>query len=58
MIVCDADNIHGPNQQPTPEVIRRQWLEQTEALKDVRRRLQDVIDPSAAGRLTQFRITA
>lgn len=55
MIVCDADNIHGPNQQPTPEVIRREWLEQTEALKDVRRRLRDVIDDR---RLTQFRITA
>ena len=47
MIVCDADNVTGEAIRPSPETIREEWNRQTEALKDLRRRLRVVTAPRA-----------
>ena len=42
MIICDTDNIATEPGRPSPEAIADQWRKQTEALKLLRRRLQEV----------------
>ena len=47
MIICDADNLAGNTGQPTAETIQEELRKQTEALKDVRRLLRQVVAPRA-----------
>ncbi len=49
MIICDPENIDGAYNLPSREVIEREWRKQTEALKDIRRRLEKVISAEPAG---------
>ena len=45
MIICDRDNIDGSTTLPRRETIDEEWRRQTEALKDLRRRLEKVTAP-------------
>ncbi len=45
MIVCDADNLSDYAPRPTRETIEDQLRQQTDALKDVRRRLRLAVFP-------------
>ncbi len=47
MIICDTDNIAGTFDRPDPEAIEEESRRQTEALKDLRRRLREVIGTRA-----------
>ncbi len=51
MIICDADNISRLVARPRQEDVDEEWRKQTEALKDVRRRLRVIIGPRAVGTL-------
>lgn len=47
MIICDVDNVTGPVSRPTQEKLLEEWRKQTEAIKDVRRRLRETLGREA-----------
>jgi len=55
MIFCDVDNITEENLRPSQEVIENEMRRQLEALKDIRRRLREVIGPRLFPRILQTR---
>jgi hypothetical protein len=48
MIVSDADNLSDYIPHPTRETIEEQFRQQTDALKDLRRRLRLAVFPKPA----------
>ncbi len=49
MIICDTDNIAGKPIRPSPQDIEEESRRQMEALKDLRRRLQQVVRARPTG---------
>ncbi len=49
MIICDTDNIAGKAVRPSPQDIEEESRRQMQALKDLRRRLQQVVRARPAG---------
>jgi hypothetical protein len=43
MLICELDNIIGPSKVPTRESIERDRQRQLQAVKDLRRRLREVL---------------